>query len=605
MTRLLMAICLVSALGQTRDAPRPSRTGTAAIGGVVTDEATGKPVRRAMVMINGAELGAGRSVLSDDHGRFVVADLPASSYSITASKPGWLTTYYGAKRSWRPPGTPMVVAEGQRVTNLAVRLVHGAAISGRVVDPAGRPLAGLRPIVLEFRTLNGQRRLSQVVISAASFLNTTDDRGEFRMWGFPPGSYVVGVMAGFTGAPNFRATTAAELQWARHPPGPGAAVTTAPRPASAQTYAPVYHPGVADAAAATTITLAAGEDKGGVDTVVRPVFTSTVSGAVALPDGQPARGARVTLIGESGSAIVNTIDETTTAVATAPTGRFIIPAVRPGRYTVSVRAASAPPPAPAADTRIIASGGLPMPSNTTLDLWATTTIVTDGQAIDGLALVLQPGVVIAGRVVIENSGGRAAPDLTRTRIQMMPANGVLTSLTATNAYLANAAADGAFAFAGVSPDRYLMTGFVSAAGTSLMLKSIAIGGRDVTDAGFDVQDAAVGDAVITFTDKVAEISGTLFDGAGRPAPEYWVFVFPADRNAWTQQSRRFRPPVRPASDGTFRVSLLPPGAYLIAALTEFEDQAYLDTAFIEQLVPQAIKITIAEGEKRVQDIKIK
>jgi hypothetical protein len=49
---------------------------------------------------------------------------------------------------------------------------------------------------------------------------------------------------------------------------------------------------------------------------------------------------------------------------------------------------------------------------------------------------------------------------------------------------------------------------------------------------------------------------------------------------------------------------LPPGEYYLAALVEFEQNAWYSPAFLEQIVPGAIRITIGEGEKKTQDIKL-
>ena len=112
------------------------------------------------------------------------------------------------------------------------------------------------------------------------------------------------------------------------------------------------------------------------------------------------------------------------------------------------------------------------------------------------------------------------------------------------------------------------------------------------------------DVLLTFTDQTTEIGGRLVDGANRPAPEYFVFVFPTNRSFWFQGSRRMRPPTRPANDGGFRVLGLPPGEYYVAALTEFDQNDLYDASFLEQLIPAAFKITLAEGEKRTQDLRI-
>jgi len=142
-------------------------------------------------------------------------------------------------------------------------------------------------------------------------------------------------------------------------------------------------------------------------------------------------------------------------------------------------------------------------------------------------------------------------------------------------------------------------------GTGWMVKSMTAAGREVLGALEIKAGEDLTDIVITFTDKAGEISGTLLDAAGRPAPEYFVFVFPVDKSAWNPYSQRLRPPMRPASDGKFRISPLPAGEYYMAALTDFEQENLYDAAFLEQVAAAAFKITLAEGEKKVQDLKIK
>ena len=65
-----------------------------------------------------------------------------------------------------------------------------------------------------------------------------------------------------------------------------------------------------------------------------------------------------------------------------------------------------------------------------------------------------------------------------------------------------------------------------------------------------------------------------------------------------------RPPTRPASDGKYRLPGLPPGDYYVAALTEFEPSDMYDASFLEQLIPASFKITLAEGEKKTQDLRL-
>ena len=600
MTRLALMLLIVTSL-QVRDAVKPSATGAGAIGGVVVADENGRPVRRALIQLNNAETRLTASVVTDDQGRFVIGDLPAGRYALTASKSGWLSTYYGAKRPWRAPGTLIALADRQQVLTLTVKLVRGAVFAGTVRDADGRPAANLRPVVLEQQTVNGIRRFSEILSAAAGVFVNTDDRGEFRVYGFPPGTYLVGVGSPLGPSAPFRRTTAAEVQWARQQAAPAASPTPPPRLGTALGFAPVYFPGVTDVTSATFITVTAGEVRTGLDFVANTVPMARLSGVVTKPDGSPAAGASVILAPDNDTVVVTAIGLTSLRATSDVTGKFTINSVRPGRYQASVRAPSQPRPA---DQRVVATGAPGTPVGGVLDLWANVILDVTGEPIDNIALALQPGVEIHGRIAIDGTPA-TPPEFTRLRIQLLPANYSSAAITTSNAYTATANADGTFTLPGVAPDRYILTGSgLTSSASPMMLQSVNVGGRDVIDSGFEVQGQAIGDVVMTYTTKVGEIAGTLFDAAGAPAPQYYVFVFPSDRASWTQQSRRFRPPTRPGTDGKFLVTNLPPGDYLVAALTEFEGNAYLDASFIDQLVPAAIKITLAEGEKKVQDIKI-
>ena len=55
----------------------------------------------------------------------------------------------------------------------------------------------------------------------------------------------------------------------------------------------------------------------------------------------------------------------------------------------------------------------------------------------------------------------------------------------------------------------------------------------------------ISDAILTFTDQTQQVSGALQDATGRPAPDYTIVVFPADKRLWTS-ARRIRT-TRPAT----------------------------------------------------------
>src|SRR6185503_6364056 len=83
-------------------------------------------------------------------------------------------------------------------------IARGGVIAGTVRDPRGRPMAGVtvRALKMGFNGVYGERTLS---VPSAGAQMVTDDRGEYRTYGLPPGSYLVlvpGSDAGRVGGPG-------------------------------------------------------------------------------------------------------------------------------------------------------------------------------------------------------------------------------------------------------------------------------------------------------------------------------------------------------------------------------------------------------------------
>ena len=152
-------------------------------------------------------------------------------------------------------------------------IARGGVITGVVRDVRGRPVPGVsvRVLRLGFNALTGERTLG----APARQLGITDDRGEYRAYGLPPGGYLVLVRAARRVAAEawmtFAQLTSAELQQAIQAAGAGARTRRSPghrrcrRHRVRVNYAPVFHPGATDIGAAATITLGLSEERTGVD----------------------------------------------------------------------------------------------------------------------------------------------------------------------------------------------------------------------------------------------------------------------------------------------------------------------------------------------------
>jgi protocatechuate 3,4-dioxygenase beta subunit len=584
--------------GQTRDV-RPT-SGTSILGGVVvSDTADAIPIRRALVTARPSDTGLTHQTTTDDAGRFLLTGLPPGTFTITVSRAGWVATTYGAKRP-AGPGLSIALGDGERQAGLRIPLLPGAVVSGRVADERGRPMAGQLPVLLRLSTFGAERVLvpaSGFHLPAASM--ATDDRGEFRLYGLSPGTYYVAIRPISTAA-GATVTTAAAWRWALQTPASAASMASPP-PQTLVGSVPVYFPGTIDPAAATPITVGPGEERADVSLTLRLVPVVRVSGVVTLSSGAPAARASVTIVPDQ--PIVSSLDQRM-SVSADTEGRFAFTSVRPGPYRLFARAQSGGVRAAGG-----AAGGMTVLA---WDQFAHQPInVTD--SLGNLSIPLGPSSTVRGRLVFERSTLEPPADLRSVRIQMVEMTHKVLTVAATGSggadiqmAMGSPEADGTFTLAGVVPARYLVMslGQVTTAG-GWTLKSVTVGGRNVLDDGLEVRSQQdVNDVVLTFTDKQTSLAGRLLDALGRPATAHFVFLFPADRRFWTPLSQRNVSPARPSSDGRYALRNLRPGDYYLVALSEYDDDQLTDPAYLEQLVPAAMRIALSEGEARTQDFKI-
>ena len=91
-------------------------------------------------------------------------------------------------------------------------------IGGRIVHEDGRVMPRQWPWLLEQRMVGNRRMLARARMpyDVGNFERSTDDRGEFRLFGLPPGTYYL--LVNPTIASSARITTGDEVRWALQPP---------------------------------------------------------------------------------------------------------------------------------------------------------------------------------------------------------------------------------------------------------------------------------------------------------------------------------------------------------------------------------------------------
>src|SRR5262249_47199050 len=203
-------------------------------------------------------------------------ELAAGSYVVSAAKAGFVDGVYGQRRPLQP-GTPVVLADAQSAANIDVRIMRGGVITGRLGDEDGEPLPRALVSVQRYQYVRGERQLT----TAGS--DQTDDRGQYRVFGLPPGEYYVSASAaglgGLIGRGLQLALGAGAGRGGRG--GPNALPAFGVPDQAEQTgYAPSYYPGVVSAAEAGKVTLAPGQEVAGIDFQIQLVPLAKVTGIV-------------------------------------------------------------------------------------------------------------------------------------------------------------------------------------------------------------------------------------------------------------------------------------------------------------------------------------
>jgi hypothetical protein len=586
-----------------RDAAATPRTGTASIAGVVTsDEREPRPLRRARVMLTGVDvIAVSHTAITDDDGRFTFTKLPAGRFTLNVSKEPFVGMAYGAKQA-RRPGTSLALRDGQQLTGLAIRLPPGAVITGTITDPSGQPAPGVTVSALRYAFVNGERRLGPARIPNI----VTDDRGMYRIFGLPAGEYAVAATTS-----RFPSATAAplltseadvsaaleELSGRGSRATPGSTTASAPAGEADErrrgvALAPVLYPGTTNPSEAAFVTLAAGQVRAGVDMQLQRTPTARVEGVLTAPEGIAFQSVQLSLV-STGQAVTGIFLEGLRRARPDPAGRFTFDGLPPGTYVITARANAPTDPKPTGPGPAVSS------------LWAMTEVTVDGNDLIGVAVDLQPGMTVSGRVQFDASALQPPANLAALRVTLPP----VTTGTQVNLGTppAQVGTTGEFTIAGVAPGQYRLLSTVPPTlpeASRWFLKSAVIDGRDVLDEPLQIRPGQhVAGAVVTFTDRPTEISGVLKDASGAPASEYFIIVFAADRRHWTAPSRRIQS-VRPSHDGRYTVRNLPAGEYLLVAMTDVEQGEWLDPAFLDRVSSAAMRLTLADAEKKVQDLML-
>ena len=482
----------------------------------------------------------------------------------------------GARRPGVAVGTPIRVAAGQKIDTVDVRLPRGGVISGTITDEFGDPAYATAVRVMRFVYQNGHR-----YPTTFGQQDVTDDRGSYRISGLPPGEYIV------TAVPNDVVSQAAARQVElRARLGTFVAAEKAKgndwpigmrrdaldvlnQPVDMRGYIPVHYPGSVLASGAAPVRVGVSEDVAGIDIRLQVVHTANVTGTIMWAEGKVPAGARVQLMDPQ--IAMPTIGSWW--VGANAEGKFTFYGVAPGRYLVR--------------NHMGVAG---------VDLHGAAEVQVDPNGRNDVELRLQRGQTVSGSVALEG----APLALAKVRVVLHPVTTPADSELGTERVAVDAT--GRFVLTGITPARYRFTLENLPAGWTL--GSAVFSDRDAADLLLEVESGRnLAGGVLKLTSRTAEIAGAVASANGQPVVNAVVLVFPEQRQLWVPQSRRIQAAPL-SSDGRYVVRGLPAGEYRVA-LADPEPGQMFDHEFLAQMMGAAIAVTVGDGEKKAQDIRVK
>ena len=551
----VFALILLAAVsgGQTLPAP-PGPTGgpsvevdardDCTVEGTVVDAATGAGLRNVEVSLRAAPGSApaaqsSYTAATEKDGKFSITGVAPGAYRLSARRAGYLQTEFGARGSGRQ-GTTLTLLPGQRMAGLEVRLRRGAAISGRVVDEYGDPVERVMVRAMRYRWTGSERQMS---IQAST---STDDLGNYRLFGLEPGRYYLQVTPGVS-------STVAAGQVGKQ---------------ARLAYAPVYYPGTIEESAASPVEVTAGAELTGVNFTLARVPAYRVTAQVLNLTGATGR-IMAMLRPKQGSDPGNT----RITAADLKTGRIDIQGVIPGSYLLVAG---------------MSEGGKSYMGILPVE-------VTD-RDLTNLTITLDAGYEISGEVRLEDSD---AADLSGVRVLAVgPATVILGSAEGSTSFgtraEAKVAGDGKFTLSGVFPDASNLS--VTGLPDGFYVRAIQLGDRDVLESGLDLTSGPpAGPLRIVLSGKAGTVSGTVTAADGKPAAGTTVVLIPRSEKRRTQS--RFYKFTTTNPSGQFTLKNVDPGEYRACAWEDVETMAWMDPEFLKPYENKMTALSVEPGAR--------
>jgi hypothetical protein len=436
----------------------------------------------------------------------------------------------------------MELKAGQVLERIDFALPRGGVIAGSVVDDAGAPVELAAVVLLRERFVNGERRLVETGIEFGS-RDLTDDLGQFRLYGIPPGTYYLAANPAASSYQSSRTNVRTE--------------------ATRMTL----FPGTRTRASARPLTIAEGEEIDGLNLALLPTRVAAIVGTVAMPPGAAGAG-NLTLIKRADVGL-----ETTELMSFDPNGAFVVRNLPPGRYILFARRAG---------------------------YFGIERVTLDGED-RSVSIAMQAVRTVSGRVTVdgETPAGLTAANL----ISAQSTVGAMAGVVSPRAVVAP---DWTFKIENVpGPSRLRVRLPEGWAVKRVVRRGADITDAEwALSSDLDDVEVVLTQRLTTITGVVRDAAGRPTNAAALVVladdPARWPVREFDSRRAGGRYVRR----VTPAGDGLVRVSGLPAGGYVAAVIEELDAGDELDPELLQRLLSIGTRFTLNEGEARALDLKV-
>ena len=513
-TVILLFISL-PVVGQTTQPAIDQKTDS--ITGRVVDE-RGQPLPNARVSVVPVQGGrpSGRTN-TDREGTFKLTGLDPVPYRLYVEMPAYIRT--SDERESGPSAGQYKVGDSVRFV-----LTKGGVITGTVTTATGDPVIGIGVRAW----LKRNHKDARVTSTAPSRESTTDDRGVYRIYGLPTGTYTVAA---------------------------GGAIHYYQGPLGAfDTFLPTYAPSSSTRDSGVEISVRTGEETNNVDITFRGETGRTISGTVSGPGIESGIAVNLTTVAPAGS------QSNVSRFNQPGVSQFTFEGIADGDYHLTAQSQSRSGEVTLSEPKLIR---------------------VRGADVDDVDLTVTALGSISGRVLLEESKanecqGKQPPafkemfvsawhkdsDAARNQPQLIWSMGAPINPDSQGNFTIRNLASSQYYFVARSPARswYLKSIAISPAATARARKP-----SDVTRVWTTIKTGdRLSGLIVTLAQGAALLEGQVVPGEGETRPEkLFVYLVPSEREAADELLRFYGAVV--SEEGKIGLYNLAPGRYWILA----------------------------------------